>query len=383
LPESPARADRRDRATTKPPRNWPAILLLFFLAGFTAEVLTGSTPILVYLTNPFSFIFNPLLYGCGALLVREIVRRRGLGWTSVLWLGAAYGIFEEGLVINTWADPWAHDVCTLVKGVATGLCDYSRVGGINLLWALELTTFHAIISITIPILLVELIFPSRAARPWLRRRGIIACVVAEGICLLFGLLLNFTDFRAHGRPGPLLAPYLIEMALMAGCAALALTRRPRAAASSTRAAPRLWLLRVCAAPGLALVILAPSLFNDVRVPFEMALALNVVLLALGVWRVATWARCTGWNARHMLALATGGLGFLVLFWDPLLELLGQAGGKPTRGTAVVALVYLIGLIVLARRTTRRLSQPPASATPDPVAPPPSLSLYADSAPSTS
>ncbi|HEY7835437.1 MAG TPA: hypothetical protein VIG30_17810, partial [Ktedonobacterales bacterium] len=187
MPESPARADRRDRATTKPPRNWPAILLLFFLAGFTAEVLTGSTPILVYLTNPFSFIFNPLLYGCGALLVREIVRHRGLGWTSVLWLGAAYGIFEEGLVINTWADPWAHDVCTLVKGVATGLCDFSRVGGINLLWALELTTFHAIISITIPILLVELIFPSRAARPWLRRRGIIACVVAEGICLLCGL----------------------------------------------------------------------------------------------------------------------------------------------------------------------------------------------------
>ncbi len=86
-------------ATLKPQRAWPAILTLFVLAPFTAELLSGSTPILVYFTNPLSFVLNPLLYGCGALLVREVARRRGLGWTGVLWLGAAYGIFEEGVTL--------------------------------------------------------------------------------------------------------------------------------------------------------------------------------------------------------------------------------------------------------------------------------------------
>ena len=37
------------------------------------------------------------------------------------------------------------------------------------IWAVELTIFHAIASITIPILLVELLFPAIADRPWLKK----------------------------------------------------------------------------------------------------------------------------------------------------------------------------------------------------------------------
>lgn len=347
----------------RPRRTWPPALTLFFLAGITAETLSGSTPPLVFLTNPVSFIFNPLLYGCGALLIREVARRRKLGWGSILWMGAAYGVFEEGLVINTWANPWAGPVCHVTHGVATGLCDYSRVAGINLAWAFELTVFHAIVSITIPILLVELLFPQRASRTWLGRKGIAVCVAAETLCLSLGILLSFSIFRKHGQAGPLLLPYVIEVALLVGFVTLALTHPSGVTPlSATRRPPRLWVLRVLALLTSGLTVFLPGAFQGLHAPVLLMLGLGGAFVALATWRVRAWSRRAGWNDRQRLALAAGMLGFYLLLWDPLLEILGQAGGQPTRGTAVVALAYLIALIILARRTARRAQQPVDQAT---------------------
>jgi hypothetical protein len=359
LPAAPEALATPQPAPTKPRRVWPAILTLFFLAPITAEVLSGSTPPIAFLTDPIRLIFNPLLYGCGALLIREVARRRALGWASILWMGAAYGVFEEGVVINTWANPWLPQICAIAKnGVENGICDYSRVGGINLLWALGLTIFHAVVSITIPILLVELAFPSRAARPWFGRKAIVACVTAGLLCLSLGILLNFAVFRDHGQDAPLPAPYLVEIALMALFITLAVRARPRVRpalhAPATRKPPRLWLLRALALLALAEAILSGYAFKNANTPFQVAVAINFALLALATWRVSAWSHRTGWSERHVLALASGALGFFLLLWDPLLELIGQAGGLPTRGIALVALVYLILLIVLSRRTARRL-----------------------------
>jgi hypothetical protein len=353
----------------KRPRSWPALLVLFFLPGITAEMLTGSTPVLIYLTNPISFIINTLIYGSGALLIREVVRRRGLGWPSILLLGAAYGIFEEGLVVNTWANPWLPQVCVVTKGVATGICDYSRVGGINLAWAASLTFFHAVISITVPILLVELMFPRRAPLPWLGRKAPFAFVVAEMLVLAFGLLVNIASYRQHGFDGPYVGPYLAEIGLMAIFITLALNVRPGTRLPIERRTPRLWTLRIFGFLALLLGIVPPSVFQGAKAPYQIELVVYGLLLALACWRVARWARRAGWNERHMLALALGGLGFFLLLWDPVLEISGQAGGNPTRGTILVALAYLIFLIVLARRVAHRLRPVPAAVAPVWVAPP--------------
>lgn len=346
---------------TPPRRVWPAILALLCLAPLTAEVLSGSTPVLAFVANPIIASINIPFYGCGALLVREVAWRRGLGWSGVLWLGAAYGIFEEGVVLNTWADPWATVVCTVARGKATGLCDYSRFGGINLLWALDLTVYHAVISITIPILLVGLLFPLRDARPvWLGRKAIIACVASEGIILALGLLVNFVNFRQHGQPGPLLLPYLVELVLMAVCVALALLMRarppmwPARVASPARSLPGMWRLRFFAFVAVAVLILSPAVYQSAGVPFQLALGVNGALLALAGWRVWAWSRCADWDARHPLALASGALGFFIVFWAPLQEIMGTAGGKPERGISLVALAYLVFLIILTRLTNRRL-----------------------------
>jgi hypothetical protein len=67
----------------------PSIALVS-MAFIVAEVLSGSTPI----THPIRWPFLLLIYGPGALLIRESVRRRKRGWESVVLLGAAYGFVE-------------------------------------------------------------------------------------------------------------------------------------------------------------------------------------------------------------------------------------------------------------------------------------------------
>src|SRR5437870_317974 len=90
-------------------RTWPALLTLYLLSPIIAEVLSGSTPPLMFI-NPIMLMYETALYGSGAILVRELVRRRGLGWGSILLLGAAYGILEEGLIITSWFNPYWPDL---------------------------------------------------------------------------------------------------------------------------------------------------------------------------------------------------------------------------------------------------------------------------------
>ena len=81
-------------------RAWPVILLLL-LAPLIAEVLWGTTTV----TNPAAYLIQIGLYGGGAVLIREVVRRWGGGWPSILLLGAAYGAIEEGLLEPNWFTP--------------------------------------------------------------------------------------------------------------------------------------------------------------------------------------------------------------------------------------------------------------------------------------
>jgi hypothetical protein len=75
------------------------LLVLFVLAPLVAEVLLGATLSCIGGLLPVS-----LLYGGGAVLIRELARRRG-GWGSIALLGAAYGIVEEGLAIQSLFNP--------------------------------------------------------------------------------------------------------------------------------------------------------------------------------------------------------------------------------------------------------------------------------------
>ena len=74
---------------------------LFFLAPFISEYLLGDFPLtkLGYL-----LILGPL-YGGGALLIREVVRRSGRGWPTIFMLAFAYAVLEEAFTTQTLFNP--------------------------------------------------------------------------------------------------------------------------------------------------------------------------------------------------------------------------------------------------------------------------------------
>ncbi len=64
---------------------------LFFLAPLVAEFLLGDLPMTML---PALIVLAPM-YGGGALVIREVARRRGRGWPTIFLLGAAYASLKR------------------------------------------------------------------------------------------------------------------------------------------------------------------------------------------------------------------------------------------------------------------------------------------------
>ena len=140
-------------------------LILSLVSPIFAEVLSGSTPPLEVLMNPLSFPFLWAYYGAGVLLVREAWVRWGRNYLRLMLLGFVYGIVEEGLVIKSWFNPEWPDLGIL--GV------YGRAWGVNTIWAVWLTIFHSLMSITIPIMVMDALYPEFQNENLLGKRGIL------------------------------------------------------------------------------------------------------------------------------------------------------------------------------------------------------------------
>ena len=169
---------------------WPVVSLLI-LAPVTGELLSSSSPPAEFF-QPISFILLTALYGGGALLVRELTRRWERGWITVVLLGMAYGIYEEGIAMRSFFDPNWMDLGLLGE--------YGRALGVNWIWSIALTLFHAVISISVPILLVELTFPAHKDVPWLGKKGPVVCSA-----VLLGFLLPASFFSTYSSPGGIVA----------------------------------------------------------------------------------------------------------------------------------------------------------------------------------
>lgn len=179
-------------------RRLAPVILLFFLSPAVGELLSGSAPPVEYF-QPIGFIVIHLLYGCGAILVRELTVRWQKGWLTMFVLGAVYGILEEGLTIKSFFDPnWMN------LGI---LNSYERWGGVNWVWCVEFTLYHAIISIRIPIIPVGLVFPDRGHELWLGCQGLVILSSLLAIDVLFGLFF-LTPYK------PPAAPYLLSIVAM-------------------------------------------------------------------------------------------------------------------------------------------------------------------------
>lgn len=70
---------------------------LFLLAPLVGEYLLGNVSIVELPALPVL----ALLYGSGAIRVRELARRTGRGWPTMLGLGLAYGLLEARPIDQT------------------------------------------------------------------------------------------------------------------------------------------------------------------------------------------------------------------------------------------------------------------------------------------
>lgn len=182
------------------------VLALLLLAPSVPELLTGSTPISTLFFDPAAFAVSFLgivgLYGTGALLIREFVAKFQKGWASVLLLGAAYGIVEEGLAVHTFFEPAGLPPVGALGG-------YGHALGVNWLWALGLTAFHAVYSIALPILLTELWFPAVKRARWLDAGAtVVVAAVYLFVVTLFALIVG------HGPSPELLLLFLGIVAVL-------------------------------------------------------------------------------------------------------------------------------------------------------------------------
>ncbi len=299
---------------------------LFFLAPAIAELLSGSAPPVEFF-NPFGLVVLTALYGSGAILARELGRRWHKGLISLFALGAAYGVLEEGLMVKSFFDPTWMDL-----GI---LGSYGRWAGVNWVWSLELTLFHAVISIAIPILLVELMFPERRDELWVGRRTFIVLSVLLAADVAFGyfFLTNYI---------PPLVPYLGALALVIALVLLA-WRLPQQIFSPKTVHVRhpfwFWLIGFTGAIAFFLVFWG---LPNTNLPPWVTMFIGVGLVALAVWTVMRMSgNGAAWSGMHKLALAAGPMSLFILF-APVQEF----DVSRTDNTVGMTIVGVAGLLFL-------------------------------------
>lgn len=335
-------------------RRFVPVIVLLFLAPMVAELLGGSTPPVQFI-QPFTLLFAVGLYGTGALLIREVVRRLGLGWPEIVLLGAANCMVEEGLQIQSFFNVHHPDLGILAV--------YGRALGVNWVWAEQLTSFHAIWSITIPIALTELLFPAQRAILWLGNTALKVVACFYGIDIGLGSAFVFLKYHsAYGYVPPVI-PWLATLVAVIAIFNLVVRRPSRIAQRPTppwqpevlSPAPRPWLLRLFSfGAALAWFIVFLGLFYTV-LPAPVPMLLGA-LLAWSVWRlIGRWsAPHRSFDDRHLLALLSGPL-ILYGMWDILiLPFAPPPSGKSFAGIWLVGIVTLLFVIVLTWRTNRRV-----------------------------
>jgi hypothetical protein len=304
-------------------------LALYFLSPITGALLSGATPPSNFF-NPLTLILLLPLYGGGAIICRELTRRWNRGWPTLLALGAAYGVVAEGLMSKSFFDPaWS---------AAGPVSTYGRWLGVNWAWSLHMVIFHAIFSIAIPVLLVNLIFPARRSEAWVSERtfswlaGLLALAVVLGFLFL-------TPYR------PPLVPYALTLALVVVLVAVA-SQLPTTfviTKNTSVAAPYIFGALGFLATLIFFIVSRILPYTFLPAPVSM-FCMIALAFYVGKTVLEMSGNATRWQGEHQLALAGGALAFYIVL-APLLEWFPS--GRNTAGMTMVALIASAGLVCLA------------------------------------
>jgi hypothetical protein len=242
-----------------------------------------------------------MVWGCGALLIRELVRRWRGGWTSLLLMGFGLSIAEEFIIQQTSLAP--------LPWVAQPA--YGRIWGVNLVYFLFMLGFESVLVVVVPVQLTELMFPSRREKPWLKKTGMVvtSAVFLAGSFLAWFMWIKVARAKVLHVPEyqPPLVTILIGFLMIAllTLAAYVVRNVARAGEGRSEAAPSPWIAGIVTlAFGFPWYVLMALVFAPRR---NLALWLPVVgSVAWGclAYIVARWmSRSAAWGDMHRWATA--------------------------------------------------------------------------------
>lgn len=239
-------------------------------------------------------VFAPL-YGGPALLIREVARRSGRGWTTMLLLAAAFGLLEAGIVDQSLFSESYRNIPSWSDGLRP---TYIGPLGVSAYYAHSFVLGHVIFSFCAPIALVEAMRPKTALSPWLGPWGTAVVVLLYLAAAALVLGDHLANESSHASVSEIVATFAVAGSL----AVLAFTVKPPAArclsepASSPRRARTVFLAGFV---GVTLYGVAPQTW--------LGVAMAAVAVAAGVALLVRESRRPGWGVTHTAALAAGAI----------------------------------------------------------------------------
>lgn len=303
-----------------------SVLALLLLAPWVGEYLLGNVPLGMLAAIPF---LVPL-YGGGALLIREVTRRTGRGWPTILLLGMAYGILQAGLVDQSLFNPafQGHAFQEVTPVPALGISAYH---------AISFVIGHAVWSIGVPIAIVEIMTPSRRTVPWLGRGGL----AVTGGLYLFGCWIILQDHLINEQ-------FLAATGQLAGAAVTALLliviaflKGKPSVPSGNRAVPHPGIL------GLGTFVIGSVFFARPENWLGGVIA-GLALPAMMSVLIVYWSRQRRWSIQHQLSLVAGALMTYAWGGFALTYIIRPDDRLAWTGNVVFAGVAVMMLIVMAR-----------------------------------
>ncbi len=301
---------------------------LFLLAPLIAEFLLGNMSI----THLGLLAILAPLYGGGAILIRESVRRTGRGWPTIFVVALAYGVLEEAFLMQSLFNPNFLGLNLHLLNPA-----YLPVLGVGAWYTVFVLTLHTVWSISVPIALVESLVPKRADCPWLGRVGFAVVAMAFAIACIAVAFSTIRRDPAHfvASHPQLTWSAAIVLALIA--TAFRLQGRPGVKTDGT--VPNPWILGIGSFAFATAFLVVPRSWSWWAVRACLALDIAAILL------ITRWSRRMGWERIHKHALAGGAAMAYAIHAFIETPSVGQSGAITRIGNLVFAVLAAILLVV--------------------------------------
>jgi len=257
-----------------------------------------------------------------------------MGWISIIILGLSFGLIEECFLMQSLFNPHflGFDF------------SYGRLWGTNWIWGQTIIVYHAFWSISIPILLTELIFQKQKSNPWLNGWGTgLVTVLFLFSCVAFSLLFRkmsgFSASFIHFAGSGLVAAILVTLAIKirGGRFVFFTLKTPSTLATGiiSFAACALWF------------IFESTVFTKGYGLPVWLIQLSIIFVAVyGTSLIAGWVKYK-WNDYYRLSISWGAIMASMLFG--LNNLVGAKNFLDITGQAALIIIVNILLLLLNKR----------------------------------